>query len=71
MKRYAVSHINWFDYELTTEIVEAEDWRGAILKGIPGDAGWLLDEAQSLDDVKRSAFNADCMVHVEEIPPCN
>lgn len=66
MNRFAVSHIDWFDHELTTVIVEANGWYEALQQH-PKIAGLELPST-SLEDAKGEAFNGDAMIHVEPIP---
>lgn len=66
-KRWAVSHIDWFDHELTTIIVKAELWWQAAIQhekiqliGLP---------ISSLEEAKQAAFDCDSMINVVEIEP--
>jgi len=81
MPRYAVSHINWFDNELTTEIVEAPDMFEAIKKSPKAfeRVGHVFEENDSpfftepdpikrLEILKQEAFNTDGMINIVEIP---
>ncbi len=65
MKRWAAGYIDWFDHDLTTLIVEAGDWASA-LRLHPKFAGFDI-EYTTLEDVKRQAFDCDCMVECVEI----
>ncbi len=81
MPRYAVSHINWFDNELTTEIVEAPDMFEAIKKS-PKAFGQVehvftdqehefhteSDPVEKLQILKTEAFNCGGRINVVEIP---
>lgn len=66
MKRYAVSHINWFDHDLTTVIVEADSVREA-LRQHPQIAAMGDPIPEDLDEAKEWAFDQDAMIHAEEI----
>lgn len=66
MKRWAVSHINFFDHDLTTIIVHAENWFAAMNKH-EGIKSFELPDTD-LDAAKAEAFNCDMMVNVVEIP---
>lgn len=76
MKKFAVSHINWGNYELTTEIVEAEDWKAAAMQHkniaemfpVSEDEGknWPIPETQ--EEAKQAAFDQDAMINIVEIP---
>lgn len=62
MKRWAVSYIDWFDHELTTLIVSADDYRAAKIVAYE----WI--EVPDLERFKMQAFDVDCMVECVEIP---
>ena len=72
MKKYAVSHIDWFDYELSTLIVEANDWFEALNEhpkmstfAEPGEGAYWQND--SIEANKKRAFDCDCMINVVEI----
>lgn len=68
MKKFAVGHIDWFDNNLIIEIVEAEDWRSALLKHSKIDSSWASDYfGKTLEDAKANAFDSDMMIDVIEI----
>jgi hypothetical protein len=72
MKKFAVSYIDWFDYNLTTLIIEASDWFEAMLKHPKiatftepnEDTYWKND---SVEANQKRAFDCDCMINVVEI----
>ncbi len=67
MKRFVVSHIDWFDHELVSMIVLADDWRGAIAQH-PKIATYDDWPVESLELAREHAFNCDCMIDCLEIP---
>ena len=70
MKKFAVGYIDFYDNELTIEIIEAEDWHTALnshtkLKSMSEDQCYLPSD--SLEAAKNEAFNMDLMIDVVEI----
>lgn len=66
-KRWAVSRIDWFDNELTTKIVAAENEKAAFKIAFPDFN--FFDTTDSLKQAKRNAFDQDnMMINVVEIP---
>jgi len=62
MKRYAVAHMNLFDNDLKIRIVEASDWRDALIKAFP-TMDWI-DREHNLEESKEFAFNSDDLFDV-------
>ena len=69
MRTFAVSYINWFDHELDTQFIQAENEIEAACQRLLG-AGYELDQEAflTLEDVKHFAFDCDSMVHAVELP---
>lgn len=70
MKKFAVGYIDFYDNELTIEIIEAEDWYTALnshtkLKSMNEDECYLSSD--SLEAAKDIAFNNDFMIDVVEV----
>lgn len=65
--RFAVSHIDFFEHDLTTVIVSASNWYEALIQHpkIKPEFGYPDD---SIESAKIHAFDMDSMIHVEEIP---
>lgn len=71
-KRFAVGYISFFSNKLIIEVIEADDWKSALLKHstivIDKQEKKFLETAKNLEEVKEFAFNGDSMVAVVEIP---
>jgi hypothetical protein len=71
MARFAVAYMNFFDNELVVEIVEADDWRGAIFKHSTlsniGLGEWLDNMPHDKIDTQNYFFDADSSIDVVEI----
>lgn len=64
--KYAVAATNFFDNVLSIEIIEADDWKDAVLKHsvfVNNDV-WLPDD---IEDAKVEAFNTDILFDVIEL----
>lgn len=77
MPRYAVSAISFFDNELVTDVVTADDYISAIraseaaMKQLPEDElNPSPDEKQDdhIERLKQAAFNCDGAFNIVEIP---
>lgn len=68
MKRFVISYISWFNYELKSEIVEAESVTEATRIALYRltDAN-DLDEYITVEQMKQFAFDCDGMVNAIEI----
>lgn len=73
MSKFAVAYINWFDNDLSIEIVEAPTWWEAVFehsclqnsRDIYQD---LIDEGNfDIDEWKKLSFDCDSMIDVIEI----
>lgn len=68
--KYVVAGINFFDNVLSVEIIEADDWKDAVLghsafiNSDEIDREWLPDD---IEDAKREAFNTDISFDVIEL----
>lgn len=71
MQRYAVRYANFFDNDLTVEIIEASDEREAILKhsGIPKDE-WedVPHVVEGAEGLKQFFLDDEILVGVIAIP---
>lgn len=69
MKKFAVSHIDWFSHDLQTKIVEAETKELALAASEFYDTDGLscIAEAPTWEEAKQYAFDMDSMFEVVEI----
>ncbi len=72
MSRWVVSYINWFDNNLTSEIVEADSWHDAIFKHSAVaknlDPEWHADLLKmDPENVKQAFFDCDSMIEAIKI----
>ncbi len=70
MKTFVVAYINWFDYTLHLERIEANDWREAWAKHTKGP--WVTHAADmnpvplNYEAAKQYCFDCDfAMNHIE------
>jgi hypothetical protein len=69
MPKYVVGHIDWFDHELTLEIIDAPTWREAWAKH--SKFPWTENDGPSADlaSAQQACFDCDCMMsHIEVAP---
>lgn len=70
-KLYAVSYINWFNYELETQFKYADNEAHAMIQMLE-DKGYEDDdlsvEFSTVEEVKQFAFDCDSMVHAVQVP---
>lgn len=71
MPRYVVSHIDWFDHDLTSEIVEASDPVSAMKAHSKTKTyEWENQDGtpcETIEEMKQVAFDCDSMVNAIEI----
>jgi hypothetical protein len=67
MKKWAVGFIEWLNNDLTIVIVEAKDWKAALLQH-PKVKDYTWDGCTSLEEHKIHAFDCDSMIDVVEVP---
>ena len=66
MKKFAVSYISFFDNKMTIKIVEANDWKAALVQ-----SEFMKDYddlPEDFEEAKQAAFDCDSMFEVMEIP---
>jgi len=65
MKKFAVAYTNFLENDLKIKIVEASDWREALIKAFP-TVDWI-DRDHNLGESKEFAFSGDALFDVVEI----
>ena len=65
MRKFAVSYINFYDNNLTTEIIESDDWFDALNAHTKVEGAFEL--RTTLSNAKCEAFDMDCMIDVVEV----
>ena len=66
-KQFAVAWINFFDNDLTIDIVWAKDWREAVLGCSPSQFDSLDEIPDDVTEAKQVAFDRDSMFEVVEL----
>jgi len=66
-KQFAVAWINFFDNDLTIDIVWAKDWREAALSCSPSQFDNLDEIPEDVTEAKQMAFDRDSMFEVVEL----
>ena len=71
MNKFAVGYISFFDNVLKVEIIEAKDWKDALLQHscILGNESLveMMQEQESLDDVINVLYDCDATYDIVEI----
>ena len=71
MTKFAVAAMNFFDNELTIEIIEADNWCDALVQHTQYKLDKSEDEPfdwpKDMEDAKAEAFNMDSMFDVVEL----
>ena len=68
MTKFAVAGINFFDNELTIEIIEADNWCDALVQHTQYKSDdEPFDWPKDMEDAKAEAFNMDSMFDVIEL----
>ena len=63
MNKYVVSHMDFFENELKSEVVEANSYTDAV-KASSFDLAWVFEDTDSLEKAKEYAFNSDTVFEV-------
>lgn len=66
--RYAVSHIDWYDHDLITVLVEADTWQAALAQHPKMAGNDLSDLPATLEEAKTYFFDQDAMIEITPIP---
>lgn len=68
MKRWAVSHVDWFDHDLRTVLVEADTWQDALFMHpkIEKEA-YESEDLVDIEAAKVHSFDMDSMIEVIEV----
>ena len=66
MKRYVVSYMNFYDNDISLELVEAVDWQSAVQKS-KFSIDYVLEDTLNLEEAKQRAFDCDEVFSVLEI----
>ena len=75
MKTFVVGYMNFFDSDLILAKVEATNWQEAIVKHPhflkpehrEGNARWLAEMPDTIEEVKQFFFDSDAIVDVLEL----
>lgn len=67
MKKYAIAYIDWFDYDLKINFVEANSELEALYKGADLNGIEMRNNISSIDDFQQECFNMDSMMSAKEV----
>ena len=71
MNKFAVGYISFFDNVLKVEIIEAKDWKDALLKHSSIKDDFYLKEmvtdSESLEEATDSFYDCDMTIDIVEI----
>ena len=69
MSKYAVGYLNYFNNDMSIEIIEANNWKEALFmhSELEGDKDRQEDCGDTLEDVKHYLFDCDIAVDVIKI----
>lgn len=72
MKTYVFSFISFFDNVMTSKIIESSEDPVTLVQEELTEKGWAMDpegyDIDSIEDLKRFAFDCDSMFEIIEVP---
>jgi hypothetical protein len=65
MRKYAVAYIFFFDNILKLKVIEAKDWKDALIKAF--NMGYWVGFPDDMEEAQEEAFKGDWMFNVIEV----